>query len=75
MYSGAEDADRISEDISVKDLEKLVRRLTSLSKNHEVPSSYRVEQFSGSHALPEVSSLFRVVPFYFLTAAIFSFMF
>ncbi|KAK1630855.1 hypothetical protein QYE76_005170 [Lolium multiflorum] len=53
MYSGAEDADRISEDISVKDLEKLVRRLTSLSKNHEVPSSYRVEPFSGSHALPE----------------------
>ncbi|KAK1610090.1 hypothetical protein QYE76_033763 [Lolium multiflorum] len=53
MYSGAEDADRISDNLFVKDLEKLVRRFTSLNKNHEVPSSYRVEPFSGSHALPK----------------------
>ncbi|KAK1616616.1 hypothetical protein QYE76_022133 [Lolium multiflorum] len=53
MYSGAEDAARISDDLSLKDLEKLVRRFTSLSKNHEVPSSCRVEPFSGDHALPK----------------------
>ncbi|KAM0825031.1 hypothetical protein ACQ4PT_069829 [Festuca glaucescens] len=54
MYTGAKDVDRISDDLSVKDLEKLVRRFTSLNKNHEVPSSCRVEPFSGSHALPKV---------------------
>ncbi|KAM0846881.1 hypothetical protein ACQ4PT_055392 [Festuca glaucescens] len=53
MYTGAKDVDRISDDLSVKDLEKLVRRFTSLNKNHEVPSSCRVEPFSGSHALPK----------------------
>ncbi|KAK1632773.1 hypothetical protein QYE76_007088 [Lolium multiflorum] len=53
MYSGAEDTDRVSEDLPLKDLEKLVRHFTSLSKNHQVPSSCHVEPFSGSHALPE----------------------
>ena len=56
LYSGAEDADRVSEDLPLKDLEKLVRRFTSLSKKSEVPSSCRVEPFSGVHALPAVSS-------------------
>ncbi|KAK1694610.1 hypothetical protein QYE76_011307 [Lolium multiflorum] len=46
MYSGAEDTDKVSDDIPLKDLEKLVRRFTSLSKNDEVPSSCRVEPFS-----------------------------
>ena len=55
LYSGAEDADRVSEDLPLKDLEKLVRRFTSLSKKSEVPSSCRVEPFSGVHALPAVS--------------------
>ena len=55
LYSGAEDADRVSKDLSLKDLEKLVRRFTSLSKKSEVPSSCRVEPFSGVHALPAVS--------------------
>jgi hypothetical protein len=45
----------------VKDLERLVRRFTSLNKNHEVPSSCHVEPYSGSHALPEVSVFIRVV--------------
>ncbi|KAK1621250.1 hypothetical protein QYE76_026767 [Lolium multiflorum] len=54
MYSGAKDVDRLSKDLSVKDLEKLVRRFTSLSKKHEVPSSCRVEPYSASHALPQV---------------------
>jgi hypothetical protein len=61
MYSDTEDADRISDDLSVKDLEKLVRRFTSLSKNHEVPSSCRVEPFSGAHTLPEVSIFLQIV--------------
>ena len=61
MYTGAKDVDRISDDLSVKDLEKLVRRFTSLNKNHEVSSSCRVEPFSGSHALPKVSNFFRVM--------------
>jgi hypothetical protein len=38
----------------LKDLEKLVRLFTSLSKRSEVPSSCRVEPFSGVHALPDV---------------------
>ena len=44
--------------LSLKDLEKLVRRFTSLSKKSEVPYSCRVEPFSGIHALPAVSSFF-----------------
>ncbi|KAM0869406.1 hypothetical protein ACQ4PT_040687 [Festuca glaucescens] len=39
--------------IGFRDLEKLVRRFTSLNKNHEIPSSCRVEPFSGRNALPE----------------------
>ncbi|KAM0851088.1 hypothetical protein ACQ4PT_052641 [Festuca glaucescens] len=52
LYSGAGDAARVSEDLSVKDLEKLVRHFTSLSKKCPVPSSCRVEPFSGAHTLP-----------------------
>ena len=55
MYSGAKDVDRLSKDLSVKDLEKLIRRFTSLNKNHPVPSSCRVKPYSASHALPQVS--------------------
>jgi hypothetical protein len=61
MYSGLEDADRISDDLSVQDLEKLVRHYTSLNKNHEVHLSYHVEPFSGNHALPNVSAFFQVI--------------
>ncbi|KAK1664331.1 hypothetical protein QYE76_052490, partial [Lolium multiflorum] len=50
---GAEDSDRLSAGLPLKDLEKLVRRFTSLNKGHAVPSLCRVEPFSGSHALPE----------------------
>ncbi|KAM0893482.1 hypothetical protein ACQ4PT_025098 [Festuca glaucescens] len=53
LYSGAEDADRVSDDLPLKDLEKLVRRFTSLSKNNEVHSSCRVEPFNGDHAPPD----------------------
>ncbi|KAK1631315.1 hypothetical protein QYE76_005630 [Lolium multiflorum] len=53
MYVGEEDVDRVSEDLSVKDLERLVRCFSSLSKKQEVPTSCRVEPYSGNHALPE----------------------
>jgi hypothetical protein len=58
MYAGKKDVDRLSKDLSVKDLEKLIRRFSSISKKNEVPTSCRVEPYSGSHALPEVSNFF-----------------
>jgi hypothetical protein len=61
MYSGPEDSDRISAELPLKDLEKLVPLFTSLSKNGDVPSSCRVEPFRGAHALPEVSIFLRIV--------------
>ncbi|KAK1682061.1 hypothetical protein QYE76_042909 [Lolium multiflorum] len=62
MYSGAKDVDRFSKDLSVKDLEKLVRRFTSLNKNHEVPSSCRVKPYSANHALPEDHQILSSLP-------------
>ncbi|KAK1648708.1 hypothetical protein QYE76_066513 [Lolium multiflorum] len=53
MYAGEEDVDRISKDLSVKDLDKLTRHFSSLSKKEEFQTSCRVEPYSGSHALPE----------------------
>ena len=71
LYSGAGDAARISKDLSVKDLEKLVRRFTSLSKKSEVPASCRVEPFSGAHALPAVSVFLEFFAFSFPASCIF----
>ncbi|KAK1654025.1 hypothetical protein QYE76_071830 [Lolium multiflorum] len=51
-YSGKNDANRISGDLSTKDLEKLVRRLSRLGKD-PVPSSCRVEPYSSTNPLPE----------------------
>ncbi|KAK1653655.1 hypothetical protein QYE76_071460 [Lolium multiflorum] len=51
-YSGKNDANRISGDLSTKDLEKLVRRLSRLGKD-PVPSSCRVEPYSSANPLPE----------------------
>jgi hypothetical protein len=59
----------LSKDLSMKDLERLIRRFTSLSKKHEVPSSCRVEPYSASHALPQVSTLFSVNYSCFLSTA------
>ncbi|KAK1687145.1 hypothetical protein QYE76_047993 [Lolium multiflorum] len=53
MYAGEKDVDRISKDLSVKDLEKLVRRFLSLSKKDKVPTSCRVEPYIGTNALPK----------------------
>ncbi|KAK1597547.1 hypothetical protein QYE76_007992 [Lolium multiflorum] len=52
-YSGENDANRISNDLSVKDLEKLVRRVSRLAKKDPIPSSCRVEPYSASNPLPE----------------------
>ncbi|KAK1697597.1 hypothetical protein QYE76_014294 [Lolium multiflorum] len=40
-------------DLSVKDLEKLVRKISSLSKKDTVPSSCRVTPYSSANALPK----------------------
>ncbi|KAK1678252.1 hypothetical protein QYE76_039100 [Lolium multiflorum] len=52
-YSGENDANRISSDLSVKDLEKLVRRISRLGKKDPIPSSCRVEPYSASNPLPK----------------------
>ncbi|KAK1666759.1 hypothetical protein QYE76_054918 [Lolium multiflorum] len=61
MYDGDKDVNRVSKDLSVKDLEKLVRKISSLSKKDAIPTSCRVEPYSGTNALPQkhqiVSSL------------------
>ncbi|KAK1617913.1 hypothetical protein QYE76_023430 [Lolium multiflorum] len=62
MYAGEEDVDRISTDLSVKDLEKLTRCFFSLSKKDEVPTSCRVEPYSGNHALPENHQVLSSLP-------------
>jgi hypothetical protein len=66
-YTGEKDVDRISRDLSVKDLEKFVRRFSSLIKKDGVPTSCRVKPYISSHALPEVSNL----SLSFLTAILF----
>ncbi|KAK1618841.1 hypothetical protein QYE76_024358 [Lolium multiflorum] len=62
MYAGEEDVDRLSEDLSVKDLEKLIRRISSLSKKDAIPSSCRVEPYSGANALPENHQVLASLP-------------
>ncbi|KAK1696246.1 hypothetical protein QYE76_012943 [Lolium multiflorum] len=52
-YAGDKDADRLSADLEVKDLEKLVRKISSLSKKDPVPSSCRVKPYSATNALPK----------------------
>ncbi|KAK1627607.1 hypothetical protein QYE76_001922 [Lolium multiflorum] len=53
MYAGDEDGDRLSTDLSVKDLEKLVRKISSLSKKDVVPTSCGVTPYSATNALPQ----------------------
>ncbi|KAK1692297.1 hypothetical protein QYE76_008994 [Lolium multiflorum] len=53
MYAGTKDVDRFSKDLSLKDLEKLVRKISSLSKKDAIPSSCRVEPYRGTNALPK----------------------
>ncbi|KAK1611614.1 hypothetical protein QYE76_035287 [Lolium multiflorum] len=51
-YAGEKDANRLSKDLSVKDLDKLIRRISSLSKKDPIPSSCRVEPYSATNPLP-----------------------
>ncbi|KAK1666835.1 hypothetical protein QYE76_054994 [Lolium multiflorum] len=51
-YSGENDANRISGDLSTKDFEKLLRRLSRLGKD-PIPSSSRVEPYSSTNPLPK----------------------
>ncbi|KAK1644808.1 hypothetical protein QYE76_062613 [Lolium multiflorum] len=53
MYAGTKDVDRFSKDLSTKDLERLIRKMSSLSKKDTIPSSCRVEPFSSTNALPQ----------------------
>ncbi|KAK1665871.1 hypothetical protein QYE76_054030 [Lolium multiflorum] len=53
-YTGVNDANRLSSDLSAKDLEKLIRRISSLNKKDPVPSSCRVKPYSSTNPLPEV---------------------
>ncbi|KAM0862508.1 hypothetical protein ACQ4PT_045217 [Festuca glaucescens] len=62
MYAGEKDSDRISKDLSVKDLEKLVRRISSLSKKDAIPTSCRVEPYSGTNALPKKRQIASSLP-------------
>ncbi|KAM0880162.1 hypothetical protein ACQ4PT_033787 [Festuca glaucescens] len=62
MYAGDKDSDRISKDLSVKDLEKLVRRISSLSKKDAIPTSCRVEPYSGTNALPKKRQIASSLP-------------
>jgi hypothetical protein len=62
MYVGEKDVDHLSKDLSVNDLEKLVRKISSLSKKDAIPSSCRVEPYSGANALPKVNNH---CPFYY----------
>ncbi|KAK1695639.1 hypothetical protein QYE76_012336 [Lolium multiflorum] len=50
---GDEDVDRLSTDLSVKDLEKLVRKISSLNKKDTVPTSCGVTPYSATNALPQ----------------------
>ncbi|KAK1651420.1 hypothetical protein QYE76_069225 [Lolium multiflorum] len=52
-YAGENDANRLSSDLSVKDLEKLIRRISSLNKKDPIPSSCRVEPYNSANPLPE----------------------
>ncbi|KAK1611004.1 hypothetical protein QYE76_034677 [Lolium multiflorum] len=53
MYAGDEDVERISKDLPVKDLEKLIRRMSKLSKKDIIPTSCRVAPYSSTNPLPE----------------------
>ncbi|KAK1551525.1 hypothetical protein QYE76_037253, partial [Lolium multiflorum] len=56
MYAGDEDVERLSTDLSAKDLEKLIRRISKLSKKDTIPSSCKVTPFCSANPLPEKSA-------------------
>ncbi|KAK1653752.1 hypothetical protein QYE76_071557 [Lolium multiflorum] len=56
MYAGDKDVDRLSVDLSVNDLAKLVRKISSLNKKDSVPTSCGVTPYSATNALPQATS-------------------
>ncbi|KAK1617178.1 hypothetical protein QYE76_022695 [Lolium multiflorum] len=56
MYAGDEDVERLSTDLSAKDLEKLIRRISKLSKKDTIPSSCKVTPFCSANPLPKKSA-------------------
>ncbi|KAK1607690.1 hypothetical protein QYE76_031363 [Lolium multiflorum] len=56
MYAGDEDVERLSKDLPVKDLEKLIQRISKLNKKDTIPSSCHVKPFSSTNPLPEGTS-------------------
>ncbi|KAK1604083.1 hypothetical protein QYE76_027756 [Lolium multiflorum] len=62
MYAGEENIDRISKDLPVKDLEKLIRRISSLSKKDTIPSSCCITPYSGANPLPENHPVLASLP-------------
>ncbi|KAK1678676.1 hypothetical protein QYE76_039524 [Lolium multiflorum] len=52
-YAGDEDVERLSKDLPVKDLEKLIRRISKLNKKDTIPSSCQVKPFCSTNPLPE----------------------
>ena len=60
-YAGNEDVDRLSVDLEVKDLEKLVRKISSLNKKDHVPASCRVKPFSAANPLPQVIFVYYLI--------------
>ncbi|KAK1643357.1 hypothetical protein QYE76_061162 [Lolium multiflorum] len=62
MYAGDEDVERLSKELPVKDLEKLIRRISKLSKRDTVPSSCRITPYSGANPLPENHPVFASLP-------------
>ncbi|KAK1605022.1 hypothetical protein QYE76_028695 [Lolium multiflorum] len=58
----ATEALMLSKDLSVKDLEKLIRRISSLSKKDPIPSSCRVEPYSATNPLPQNHPILASLP-------------
>ncbi|KAK1649878.1 hypothetical protein QYE76_067683 [Lolium multiflorum] len=52
-YAGEKDVDRLLKDLPLKDFEKLIRKISSLSKKDSVPSSCRIAPYSSANPLPE----------------------
>ncbi|KAK1617083.1 hypothetical protein QYE76_022600 [Lolium multiflorum] len=52
-YAGDEDTDRLSTSLEVKDLDRLIRKISSLKKKDPIPSTYRVKPYSATNALPK----------------------
>ncbi|KAK1647001.1 hypothetical protein QYE76_064806 [Lolium multiflorum] len=52
-YAGDEDTDRLSTNLEVKDLDRLIRKISSLKKKDSIPSTYRVKPYSATNALPK----------------------